>query len=133
QVWSSRDAADLLRAQLSLPLPDPNSGTLGSPGRPSIGALLADPATPLPELVSIKNWAKGWSREPDAPGEVALVIYLCAIAAALNGGHRRVRGRSEEKLTQHFAWALAQRWVDPPVRALLRRGAEALRIKRPSR
>jgi hypothetical protein len=132
-LWNNLDHEELLRAQLNLPLPAVQSVVGAEPGKATMRASLLTATTPLAELVSIKDWAKAWSRDTTGPRDVAMTIYLCAIAAAFVHHSCGITRLSAESLRQQFSWALAQQWVDPELRDLLRRGADAVIMERSPR
>ena len=126
RIWNHLDLGELLQAQLNLPLPQTKPARHNNSAKACIRASLIEATTPFSELASIKDWAKEWSRDAAGPRDVALVIYLSAIASTLVHHGRSATRLSAESLSRQFTWALAQQWIDPELRELLRRGSDAI-------
>src|SRR2546423_11296398 len=112
-LWSATELRELLQAQLELPLPAKRSWQSASeksasPG-PAIRSLLVNADTPLELLIAVKEIAKSWLRAPRAlPHEIAQILYLAAITAALLYRHDRITSLSRISLRTQLGWALAQ-------------------------
>ena len=52
------------------------------------------------------------------PHEIASVLYIASIAAALVRCRRRITGLTNDALAEGFRWELSQPWLDAPTRAL---------------
>jgi hypothetical protein len=144
QMWEPEELGEILRHQLSAPLkfdllgvdqplvrrlysewtPDPPVETFRD--------LLSHPSPPVEILDLTKQFAKA-SRthsEGTLPEEVATVLHLLSVSAALIRCGRRITRLSDDGLRYSLDWAIAQPWVDKASRSLLERGRRALGAER---
>jgi hypothetical protein len=91
--------------------------------------LLHHPCPPIELFELTKEFAKVNRSDPDSPlaGEVASVLYILSIVAALVKCGRRITRLSDEALRLSLDWALGQSWLDKSTRALLEEGMDAVR------
>ncbi len=94
----------------------------------SIADVLLHPHPPVDFLILFKQYLKAHRHDPasDKPPEVAWVLYLACIVAAMLRCQRQITMLTPEALRGHLRWALAQTWIDPRLAALLREGLEHL-------
>jgi len=132
-LWEPDELAGILRHQLAAPLDfdlsrvdeeasrQATAWDAASPGQGSFGDLLRHPRPPLELLEAVKRFAKASRGHPDhpLPDEIATVLYLLAIAAALVKHGVRLTRLDDEALRPSIEWALAQPWLDPLVREVL--------------
>jgi len=135
RVWDSQELAVILSHQLDSPvgfdlegLPaerqTPQLRTLAAANGlllKSLADLLLHSRPPLDLLVLAKEFAKNCRTHPHSPlpADVAQVLYLASIAAALAKCRQRISQLSDAALREGFRWALGQPWVDPRLRDLL--------------
>lgn len=83
--------------------------------------LLKHEHPPLDLLIMTKDFAKASSvsKNPTLPKDIARVLYLAAIAAALVRCQRRISGLSDPELAHGLNWARQQVWVEGWLRDLL--------------
>jgi len=101
-----------------------------APACRTIGDLLEHPQPPLALLERVKVWTKGCRQRPDGdvPGEVAILVYYAAIAAARVRLGRRVSSLDDAELLNGFTWAIDQPWAEERLRALLREARAGLTL-----
>jgi hypothetical protein len=89
--------------------------------------LFGHPKPPLELLELTKQFAKDCRGNPDGPlpDEVATVLYLAAIAAAMVRCEARITKLDDAGMRHGLHWALRQSWLDPATRQLLQKGCEA--------
>lgn len=94
----------------------------------SIEELLASDHPPTHALVSLKLFAKlsGSSSDGVLPKPVSAVIYLLAIAKALQSTGTRITEMDDVSLKEKLTWAAHQPWLDDRYRSPLRSVAETL-------
>jgi len=66
-----------------------------------------------------KRFAKAAAVDGRLPREIAAVLYLAAIGAALLHDHCRITDIDDESLKAKIAWAASQPWLDEEIRELL--------------
>jgi hypothetical protein len=138
--WDAEDLEGILEHQLAAPLEadlaDLRPGLrrrlaeLGAAGGPPIATfrdLLEHPRPPLELLELTKRFAKRCRSNPDAPlpDDIATVLYLAAIAAAMTRCATRITGLGDEGMRHGLRWALGRPWLDASTRKLLQRGSVA--------
>jgi hypothetical protein len=98
----------------------------GAPAAATLRELLRAPAPPVELLEVAKRFGKRCSldAESDVPREVAMVLYYASIVAAQIHCGKSISGLRGEALRPALEWASTQKWVDPPIRELLRKGLE---------
>ena len=145
-LWQPEELGAILRHQMAAPLEfdfsylgaerpaslDALAGTDGPPVR-TFGDLLCHPRPPIELLESTKEFAKRCRSRPDAPlpDEIATILYILSIVAALTRCARRITKLDAAGLRYSLDWALAQPWLDPATRDLLREGYQALQSAGP--
>jgi hypothetical protein len=138
--WSPQDLADVLDHFLCTPMAGelavqttPNqTGIVTEPSDidPALtfGDLLlsADPVAAL--LKRVKDYAKWALRNTDVllPAEVAMVVYITTLCCAYAAGLRRFSKMGRTDVERSARWCLAQGWVSPNIRKVLRQGISAL-------
>jgi len=132
-LWRPEELSGILRHQLEVPLDlelilrddsTPASSKEGPTSAerayPSLAALLADSAAPLPLLKRLKDYTKAAGANPDSPlpEEIATLLYFAAIAAAFVHHATRISGLGNDGLQWGFSWALGETWVADELRSL---------------
>jgi len=118
-LWSRDELGDVLRHQLNSPL------GLDLPGVPAqegtFSQLLFSPHPRRELLVRLEQFAKSPQSAPGLPREIAMTIYLCAIAAARLrlGPGEPISTLSDHSFVRGVRWALRQEWLDDGSRRLL--------------
>jgi hypothetical protein len=94
----------------------------------SFGDLFQHPQPPIELLDLTRRWAKACRTGSDhsLPAEIATILYLSSIAAAMTRCHCRISALGDEALRYGFDWALAQQWLDESTLRLLESGRRAL-------
>lgn len=94
----------------------------------TFGDLLAHPQPPVELLELVKQFAKTSRSHADSPlpDEVAGVLYLAAIAAALVRCGRRITRLDDEGIRFGMDWALGLPWLEQPTRSLLEEARSSL-------
>jgi len=145
-LWKPEERGAILQHQLAAPLAldlgplAPGHGEArgaeagAAPVLRTFGDLLFHPAPPVEWLESVKQFAKGCRSRPEGPlpDEIATVLYLMSIAAALVRCRRRITRQDDASLSYGLEWALDQPWVDARTRALLEEGRRAMAEEPPS-
>jgi len=145
-LWRPGELGAILRHQLAAPLEfdfsflgaerppslDALAATEGPPIR-TFGDLLRHPRPPIELLESTKEFAKRCRSRPEAPlpDEIATMLYILSIVAALTRCTRRITKLDDQGLRYSLDWALAQPWLDPATHDLLREGYQALQSAGP--
>ena len=126
-AWKAEELASMLRHQLAAPLSmdlDPPGGeqTLTKICRDALaehdgitfGQLFANVNPPLALLEMVKDFAKGQGQDPAErlPRDIASVLYLAAISAALLRCDARVTNLTDAALIKRLRWASDQPWVE---------------------
>lgn len=139
-LWNPDDLGDVLEHQLNTALEADLAGLrpglrgrlaeLNAADGPRITTfrdLFVHPRPPLELLELTKQFAKRCRSNRDAPlpEDIATVLYLAAIVAAITCLGARITKLSNEGMRHGLAWALRQTWLDETIRALLERGVEA--------
>ena len=90
----------------------------------SFNDLLHHPRPPIELLELTKAFAKACRSHPDSPlpDEVATVLYLGSIVAAMTRCDRPISKLGSDGLRHGLDWALNQPWLDQPTRNLLEEG-----------
>ena len=131
--WRPEEMASILRHQLAAPLvfdlsgiasddddppPPPSDGTQMS--AETFGELLHHPRPPVAMLRRVKLFAKACKAKADGPlpPEVATVLYFASIVVALLRCETRITELDDDWLLKGTQWALAQTWLDQPIRSL---------------
>lgn len=146
EAWSEGDLEAILEHQLAadvrfdLESSDEALGRdipkiLDSAAEPPIrtfGDLFEHPHPPIELLDLTRRFAKSCRSRGDSPlpAEIATILYLASIAAALSKRNHRLTTLADEALLNGFAWALGQAWLDESTRRLLRQGHESLESQR---
>ena len=141
--WRSEERPEILAHQLSAPLLiDLGAGqpekerrlrelTAGVPDQTiaSFRDLFHHPAPPIELLHMVKDFAKACRNDAQSPvpPEIATVLYYAGILVALRRTGRRITELRDDALRRGAAWVMAQPWVDPQTRELIREGLGHLR------
>lgn len=143
--WSARDLAAIMDHLLAAPLdaqlpPDPahdgmtaDWGDGGSTSSTSVGEhdwtfadVLGSADVPYAVLLRVKEYAKHAIVAGDAlPREAAKALYVAVVVQAQLCGHPSLSGLSPASLLRLSRWCLAQGWLPPSLRELVRRGTQA--------
>ena len=141
-LWEADDLEGILEHQLAASLEadlaDLRPGLrgrleeLGAAGGPPIATfkdLLEHPRPPLELLELTKRFAKRCRSNPEGPlpDDIATVLYLAAIAAAMTRCGTRITKLGDEGVRHGLEWAVRQPWLDASTRELLEQGCEVLR------
>ena len=139
--WSPDELVAILRHQLAAPVQfdltylekkrPPSLDTLHSVQGPPIASfrdLFHHPHPPIELLRSTKEFAKTSRSRSEAPlpEEIATLLYLLSIVAAVTRLGRRITKLDDQGLRHALEWALDQPWVDDRTRALLQEGLRAI-------
>jgi hypothetical protein len=146
-VWQPAELAAILRHQLETELEfdlgdvstelaslerimgsgDAGAGTLRY--AITFNQLLHHPRPSLALLERAKRFAKACKNAPSGalPPEVATVLYFAFLIVARMRCAARITALDDASLLRGLEWAIAQPWVDPETRALLRGGLEYLK------
>lgn len=142
ETWSASDLAAILEHQLDadvqydlgrfdeavgVDLP----GMLRSAVEPPIRSfrdLFEHPQPPIELLDLTRRFAKACRLPGDSPlpAEIATILYLASIATAMIKRSHRLTALTNEALSNGFAWASEQSWLNESTRRLLRQGRDAL-------
>lgn len=142
ETWSASDLEAILEHQLDadvqfdlerfdeavgVDLP----GMLHSAVEPAIRSfrdLFEHPQPPIELLDLIRRFAKACRSRGDSPipAEIATILYLASIATAVIKRGHRLASLTSDALSNGFAWAFEQGWLDETTRRLLRQGRDAL-------
>lgn len=137
-AWTKDELGSVLAHQLDAPLrqelvrafgPEAaRNGRLVPTGQgpaQTFAGVLFDTEPDVVLLVQIKEFAKTQRATPQAliPRNVATVIYLLSIAAALVHGGERITSLQDPPLREAFEWALRLSWIDDNCSALLSKAA----------
>jgi hypothetical protein len=139
-AWRAEELGAVFAHQLSAPLTDDlkalgadaarrlaEAAPAGGPPILTFGDLLHHPRPPVELLDATKRFAKVCRSHPDGPlpDEVATVLYLAAIAAAMLRCGRRISRMDNAALDYSFGWALRQGWLDAATRRLFQEAKAA--------
>jgi hypothetical protein len=142
--WRAEEHRAILRHQLSVRVefelpPDARPGTNDEPHATmplgvraivttTFGDLLRHPTPPLAMLRRVKDFAKACRDDPRGPlpPEVAMVLYLASILAALTRHGVSITKLRSDELRKATEWGLAQQWLDDATRALFEAGVAEL-------
>jgi hypothetical protein len=81
-------------------------------------------------LLCVKQYAKTLGPGPALlPKEIAMVLYLGAIAAARLRLGERISTLSDESLASGIKWALEQEWLDDASRALMSEASQMFELE----
>ncbi len=140
KLWAAEELGTILEHQLAAPVePDLSSRDKGLPRKlesfnatetppiSSFNDLLHHPRPPVELLALTKAFAKACRSHPDSPlpDEVATVLYLGSIVAAIARCDRPISKLGGEGLRHGLDWALSQPWLDQSTRDLLQQGRQA--------
>lgn len=94
----------------------------------SFGDLLLHPYPPVELLVLTKRFAKAYGSHPDSPlpREISMLLYYASILVALMRCGQRITELDDSVLREGATWLIAQGWVDPRMKALLKEGVSTL-------
>jgi len=141
RVWRPEELGAILRHQLSAPVEfDLGNLNEGMAARlrtlargeglllKSFHDLLNHPNPPIELLVMTKDFAKALQNHPDSPlpHEVAMLLYLASIVAALVRCGWRITSLDNATLRRSLEWFQHQAWVEEPMRRLLEEGMKRL-------
>ncbi len=138
ELWKPEDLGAILEHQLSAPLhcdlapiDEGLAGQLESAGGTPIRSfadLLHHPHPPIEMLQATKRFAKACRSRDDGPlpDEVATVLYILSIVAAMLHGGRRITKMDDASLRYSLDWALKQPWLDDASRGLIEQGRQAI-------
>ena len=86
----------------------------------TFGDLFGHPNPPIEILRAVKDWSTRCMQEKscDAPPQIAPVIYLASVAAALLRCRERITHSDNTDLQVTFRQALGAKWVGPQIRGL---------------
>jgi hypothetical protein len=89
----------------------------------AIGDLLLDPDTDIAELTSLKQYAKGLSKQdgPELSRQVAVTVYYSAVAAALAHHGRKITNLSYGALETAMTKLIEADWIALDIADLLAR------------
>lgn len=138
EMWSAAELAAILEHQLAadvqfdlerfdeavgVDLPKMLCSVDGPPIQ-SFRDLFEHPQPPIELLDLTRRFAKACRSRGDSPlpAEIATVLYLGSIAAAMTKHEHRLTSLCDEALCSGFDWALDQDWMDESTRHLLQRG-----------
>lgn len=141
-LWSPEELGAILEHQLAAPIAfdlgamDPGlsvrlpSLTAGEPPVKTFHDLFHHPYPPLELLLLTKDFAKRCHYWPDSPlpDEIASILYLLTIVAAMTRCHRSISRLDNNALRYSLEWALSQSWLDESTRKLLREGGKGIGI-----
>jgi hypothetical protein len=141
ELWETGELGAILEHQLDAPLEfdliGVGAAVVGRMRRTfatgeeirTFGDLLRHPSPPVEILELTKEFAKASRSHADSPlpDEVAAVLYLGSIAAALVRCARRITKLDDEGLRFGLEWALALPWLDDPIRGLIEEARRALK------
>ena len=132
--WRPEEMGSILRHQLSAQLEFDLAGIASGgdhepPPAPeaarkraaTFGELLLDhPQPPVAMLRRVKHFAKACKAKADGPlpPQVATVLYFASIIVALLRCETRITALDDDGLLKGTQWALAQTWLDQPIRLL---------------
>jgi hypothetical protein len=139
-LWNRDELKELLEHQLAAPLEFDLIGVdraeldgllakrEAGPKIETFGDLMRHPRPPVGLLNWTKEFAKAARDHPDSPlpDEVASVLYLASIVAAMTRCGERLTRLGDDGLLHGLAWALKQTWLDESVRKLLKEGRTRL-------
>ena len=114
-----------------------NLGKLGGAGALRCALTFTDvlhhPRPSLALLERAKRFAKACKNSPSGalPAEVATVLYFGFIIVARMRCAARITALDDRSLSRGLEWAIAQPWVDPKTRGLLRSGITYLTENEP--
>ena len=99
----------------------------------TFGDLLRHPQPPVALLKLTKQFAKASQSTHDGtlPDEVATVLYLLSIVAALRCRHL-MTSLGRQALLERIEWALSQPWLDEWTHRLLQEGRRAIESGEPN-
>jgi len=132
-MWQPDELASILRHQLAAPLVgdlqslDPQLPEKlrrivsdGGPRPESFGDLLRHPSPPLELLELAKQFFKihGDEKQEALPSEIAAVLYLASISAALVRCYQRISSLTNESLAEKLSWAKSKPWIDESIHRL---------------
>ncbi len=140
-LWEPEELGEILRHQLSAPLDsdspalDENligklrSAEASGPPIQTFDDLLHHPRPPVELLEWTKQFAKTCRSHPDGPlpEEVASVLHILSVVAALVKCGRRITGLNDDGIRFTIGWALSLPWLDERTRGLLKEGRWALK------
>ena len=135
-LWSPAELGTILKHQLTAPLEFDILGVsrdqlqqlrarLSAPAEiRTFGDLLGHPKPPVELLELTKQFAKAGYGHADSPlpDEVAAVLYVASIVAALLRCGKRITRLGDEGIRYGVERALRQPWLDPSTRELLEAG-----------
>jgi hypothetical protein len=108
-------------------------GLAGPPAICTFGDLFQHPNPPVALLDLTRQFAKACRTRGDGPmpAEIATVVYLASIAAALVRRQQRITLLDDDALEHALRWSLDQQWLDPATRGLLRQAQQSLNSEIP--
>jgi hypothetical protein len=142
RFWSADELGQILAHQLFAPLAvdlqivgridAARAAELGASATPPIGTFrdaLLHPEPHIGILATIKQFAEVELHSPEKslPHDVALLLYDAAIVAARLRCGARITSLPDTKLIESLTHLLAEAWLEPGVRTLLRDGLIAVR------
>lgn len=146
RLWRPEELGAIFRHQLAAPL-EFDFSFLGAERPPSLdaaketegppilsfGDLLRHLRPPIELLESTKEFARRCRSRPEAPlpDEIATMLYILSIVAALARCGQRITKLDDTALGESLDWALSQPWLDLPMRDLLREAYQALQSAGP--
>jgi hypothetical protein len=102
----------------------------GSGEAPStFGDLLTQRQPPVDLLKLVKRFGKRAHNEESLPADVATVLYVVAIAAALVRG-QRITSADDRSLRLRIKWAASQPWITPATKELFEKALAQLSQER---
>ena len=129
-VWRTDELAAILQHQLAAPLEvdlggksnRADAGSSADSGLKTFADLLKHPHPPIELLSLTKQFAKRSRKHADSPlpPEIATILYLASIAAAIVRCRHRLTALDDASLRTKMAWAAEQVWVDDWLRSLIR-------------
>ena len=128
--WRPEEMAAILRHQLSSQLESDLAGfdrTDHAPSPMTFDELLHHVRPPVALLERVKLFAKASKAATGPlPPQVATVLYFASIVVARLRCDARITGLDDAAILHGTQWALAQSWIDHPMRALFEEAAARL-------
>jgi DNA-directed RNA polymerase specialized sigma24 family protein len=137
-LWLHSDLVGVMRHQLAQRLASLDldvtvsffmaDGAEGSLPLQTLGDLYSHPHPPIELLQAVKRYGRKQARQPDAklPSEIASIVYFGSIAAALVRRGEWISKSDESLLRSGFERAIAQSWIEAPLRELFQKALTAL-------
>jgi hypothetical protein len=136
-TWTESDFGAILRHQLNSQLAEliePNDistlleGDLAAGALSTVRDLLTHPQPPLDSLDALRRYGKrlGGAQDSGFPQQVAAVVYLVAICAAIVRCDKRISEASDQEVLTRIRRLMTHSWLDETSRGLLTEARDAL-------